>query len=44
VLGGNQAQAHVLFEFTGGNRAFREWFQQEVRVVAGGDVVKYAGG
>lgn len=44
TLGANQAQVRVQFEFVGGNRAFREWFQEDVRVVAGGDVVKYAGG
>ncbi|MFD5217460.1 phage tail tape measure protein [Streptomyces tendae] len=44
TLGANQAQLHVLFEFVGGHRGFREWFQEDVRVVAGGDVVKYAKG
>ncbi|WP_411132700.1 phage tail tape measure protein [Streptomyces sp. 030-HV] len=39
-----QAQARVLFEFVGGSRAFREFFQESVRIDAGGDVVKFAEG
>ncbi|GAA0348727.1 phage tail tape measure protein [Streptomyces turgidiscabies] len=37
-------QLRVLFEFVGGSRAFREFFQESVRTTAGGDVVKFAGG
>lgn len=43
-LGASQAQVRVLFEVVGGSRAFREFFQESVRVSAGGDVVKFAEG
>ncbi|MEV6124869.1 phage tail tape measure protein [Streptomyces sp. NPDC052077] len=43
LLGAAQA-VHVRVEFVGGSRAFREFFQESVRVTAGGDVVKFAGG
>jgi len=44
TLGGQQAQTRILFEFVGGSRAFREFFQESVRVSAGGDVVRFAEG
>ncbi len=44
TLGATQAQAHIRFEFVGGSRAFREFFQESVRVEAGGDVVRFAEG
>ncbi|MFI2437399.1 phage tail tape measure protein [Streptomyces sp. NPDC018693] len=43
TLGGAQTP-QVVFEFRGGSRAFREWFQEQVRVTAGGDVIKFAEG
>ncbi|WP_329471678.1 phage tail tape measure protein [Streptomyces sp. NBC_01723] len=43
-LGAAQAQVKVLFEFVGGSRAFREFFQESVRTQAGGSVVKFAEG
>lgn len=46
TLGGAQAAAaRVVFEWRGtAPRAFREWFQETVRIEAGGDVVKFAEG
>ncbi|MFG3323718.1 phage tail tape measure protein [Streptomyces sp. NPDC048171] len=43
-LGASAAQVRVLFEFVGGSRAFREFFQESVRTQAGGSVVKFAEG
>lgn len=34
----------LVMQLTGGSRAFREFFQESVRVDAGGDVVKFAEG
>ncbi|WP_432135143.1 phage tail tape measure protein [Streptomyces sp. bgisy154] len=42
--GGGGGQTHILFEIVGGSRAFREFFQESVRITAGGDVIKFAGG
>lgn len=44
TLAAGQGQVKVLFEFVGGSRAFREFFQESVRTQAGGDVVKFAEG
>ncbi|WP_431997792.1 phage tail tape measure protein [Streptomyces fungicidicus] len=47
ALGGAQAAGpqRLLVEFRGGApRAFREWFQETVRLTAGGDVIKFAEG
>ncbi|MEU7399741.1 phage tail tape measure protein [Streptomyces sp. NPDC044948] len=44
TLGASQAQVRIVMELVGGSRAFREFFQESVRVVSGGDVVKFAGG
>lgn len=44
TLGGAQAQQRIVFEFVGGSRAFREFFQESVRNTAGGSVVKFAEG
>ncbi|MFG2276976.1 phage tail tape measure protein [Streptomyces chartreusis] len=44
MLGASRTQQPIEFVFRGGNRAFREWFQEMVRVQSGGDVVKFAGG
>lgn len=44
TLGASQAQVRIVMELVGGSRAFREFFQESVRVVAGGDVVKFAEG
>lgn len=44
TLGTAQAQAHIRFEFVGGSRAFREFFQESVRVEAGGNVIRFAEG
>jgi phage-related protein len=43
-LGGARAQQRFVFEFVGGSRAFREFFQESVRTTSGGDVVKFAEG
>jgi hypothetical protein len=34
----------LVLELRGGSRAFREFFQESVRDVAGGDIVKYVEG
>lgn len=39
-----QAMPPLVLELRGGSRAFREFFQESVRVTAGGDVVKFAEG
>lgn len=44
MLGASRAQQPIEFVFRGGNRAFREWFQEMVRTSAGGSVVKFAEG
>ncbi|MFA3877535.1 phage tail tape measure protein [Streptomyces sp. MMCC 100] len=44
TLGANQAQVRIVMELVGGSRAFREFFQESVRLTAGGDVVKFAEG
>lgn len=44
TLGAVQTQAHIRFELTGGSRAFREFFQESVRITAGGNVIKFAEG
>ncbi|MFM9652754.1 phage tail tape measure protein [Streptomyces galilaeus] len=44
TLGGAQAQPRLVLELKGGSRAFREFFQESVRVTTGGDVVKFAEG
>lgn len=44
TLGGAQTTPQIVFEFRGESRAFREWFQEQVRVTAGGDVIKFAEG
>lgn len=38
------AERRLVLELRGGPRAFREFFQESVRVTAGGDVVKFAEG
>jgi hypothetical protein len=43
MAGNNSAQGLVI-EFRGGNRAFREFFQESVRTTSGSSVTKYAGG
>ncbi|MEU9065446.1 phage tail tape measure protein [Streptomyces sp. NPDC048306] len=44
TLGANQAQVRIVMELVGGSRAFREFFQETVRLTTGGDVVKFAEG
>ena len=45
TLGGAQAQpGRLVIELRGGSRAFREFFQESVRIAAGGDVIKFAEG
>jgi hypothetical protein len=44
TLGANQAQVRIVMELVGGSRAFREFFQESVRLTTGGDVVKFAEG
>ncbi|MEU9643594.1 phage tail tape measure protein [Streptomyces sp. NPDC048188] len=44
TLGASQAEVRFVMELVGGSRAFREFFQESVRLVAGGDVVKFAKG
>ncbi|MGW0347558.1 phage tail tape measure protein [Streptomyces anthocyanicus] len=44
TLGANQAQVRIVMELVGGSRAFREFFQESVRLTTGGDVVKFAKG
>lgn len=44
ALGANQAQVRIVMELVGGSRAFREFFQESVRLTSGGDVVKFAEG
>jgi len=45
TLAGSQAQpGRLVIELRGGSRAFREFFQESVRVAAGGDVIKFAEG
>jgi len=43
AMGRQAAEVRVVMEFRG-PRAFREFFQESVRTMAGGDVVKFAGG
>jgi len=43
AMGRQAAEVRVVMEFKG-PRAFREFFQESVRTMAGGDVVKFAGG
>lgn len=38
------SESRLVLELRGGSRAFREFFQESVRVTAGGDVVKFAEG
>ncbi|CAL9457475.1 hypothetical protein SUDANB15_02549 [Streptomyces sp. enrichment culture] len=38
------AESRLVLELRGGSRAFREFFQESVRVTAGGDVLKFAEG
>lgn len=45
TLGATQgAGPRLVFELRGGTRAFREFFQESVRVTSGGDVIKFAEG
>ncbi|MDF2705548.1 MAG: hypothetical protein K0R62_1200 [Nonomuraea muscovyensis] len=44
TLGANAAQVRIVMELVGGSRAFREFFQESVRLTTGGDVVKFAKG
>ncbi|MEU8728769.1 phage tail tape measure protein [Streptomyces tendae] len=44
TLGANQAQVRIVMELVGGSQAFREFFQESVRLTTGGDVVKFAKG
>ncbi|MFJ5915039.1 phage tail tape measure protein [Streptomyces ardesiacus] len=44
MLGANQSQVRLVMELVGGSRAFREFFQESVRINAGGDVIKFAEG
>jgi phage-related minor tail protein len=45
TLGAGQGSAtRLVFELRGGSRAFREFFQESVRVTSGGDVIKFAEG
>lgn len=44
ALGGARGQQRFVFEFVGGSRAFREFFQESVRTTTGGDVDKFARG
>ncbi|MCI3272151.1 phage tail tape measure protein [Streptomyces cylindrosporus] len=44
AAGAQATQVRLVMELVGGSRAFREFFQESVRVSAGGDVVKFAGG
>ncbi|MGW1796954.1 phage tail tape measure protein [Streptomyces sp. NPDC001984] len=41
--GGQRSEQRIVFEFRG-PRAFREFFQESVRVTAGGSVIKFAEG
>ena len=43
AMGRQAAEVRLVMEFRG-PRAFREFFQESVRTMAGGDVVKFAGG
>lgn len=44
TLGAARNETRVLFQLVGGSRAFREFFQESVRLESGGDVVKFAEG
>lgn len=44
LASGRQSLPPLVLELRGGSRAFREFFQESVRVTAGGDVVKFAEG
>jgi phage-related minor tail protein len=42
--GAQRTENRLVLELRGGSRAFREFFQESVRVTAGGDVIKFAQG
>lgn len=44
IGGAQRSEVRFVVEFVGGNRAFREWFQESVRISAGGSVIKFAEG
>lgn len=42
--GAQGGETRIVFELRGGSRAFREFFQESVRVTAGGSIIKFAEG
>jgi hypothetical protein len=43
-LGAARTETRLVLELRGGSRAFREFFQESVRVTTGGDVIKFTEG